>query len=67
MEFVRIAERQNAERAKRHSKHRKRDWIVALSCFGIVVSIYGYTIFAIKQVMLYIKTLTIITKKFDIF
>jgi len=29
MEFVRIAERQNAERAQRHKKYRRKDWVIA--------------------------------------
>ena len=29
MEFVRIAERQNADRAKRHKKYRRKDWVIA--------------------------------------
>jgi len=29
MEFVRIAERQNAERALRHKKYRRKDWMIA--------------------------------------
>lgn len=49
MEFVRIAERQNAERAQRHKKYRRKDWVIAGSCFTIALTIYGYTMYAIKQ------------------
>ena len=49
MEFVRMAERQNSERAQRHKKYRRKDWIIACTCFAIATSIYGYTMYAIKQ------------------
>ena len=49
MEFVRIAERQNAERALRHKKYRRKDWVIAGTCFFIAIAIYGYTMYAIKQ------------------
>jgi hypothetical protein len=35
MEFVRIAERQNAERALRHKKYRRKDWMIAGTCNGV--------------------------------
>ena len=49
MEFVRLAERQNLERAQRHKKYRRKDWLIASICFFIAISIYGYTMYAIKQ------------------
>jgi hypothetical protein len=50
MEFVRMAERQNQQRALRHKKYRRKDWMIAGTCFAIAISIYGYTMYAIKQV-----------------
>lgn len=49
MEFVRIAEKQNQERAVRHKKYRRKDWGIAVTCFAIAISIYSYTMYAIKQ------------------
>lgn len=49
MDFVRRAERLNADRAVRHKKTRRGDWTVAITCVAIAVSIYVYTIYAIKQ------------------
>lgn len=49
MDFVRKAERKNSERAKRHRFFRRGDWMIAGTCFGIVIAIYGYTIYAIQQ------------------
>lgn len=49
MEFVRLAEKQNLERAVRHKKYRRKDWLIAGTCFILAVSIYGYTMYAIKQ------------------
>lgn len=49
MNFVRKAEKKNKERAKNHRLYRRTDWMIAGTCFGIVVGIYSYTIFAIKQ------------------
>jgi len=50
MEFIHMAERQNQERALRHKKYRRKDWMIAGSCFAIAISIYSYTMYAIKQV-----------------
>jgi len=49
MDFVRKAERINLDRAKRHKFYRRKDWIIAFTCFCIVVGIYSYTMFAIQQ------------------
>ncbi len=49
MNLVKQAEKQNLDRAERHRKFRRKDWMVGLTCFAIVVGIYCYTIFAIKQ------------------
>lgn len=49
MDFVRKAEKRNTERATMHRFFRRKDWMIATACFAIVIGIYGYTIFAIKQ------------------
>lgn len=49
MNFVKKAERRNADRAKRHVHFRRGDWMIAATCIGVALSIYGYTIYAIKQ------------------
>lgn len=49
MNFVKKAERLNLERAKKHRKFRSKDWQIAMFCFSLAISIYGYTIYAIKQ------------------
>merc|ERR1711997_149072 len=49
MDFVRKAEKRNKERATLHRFFRRKDWIIAGTCFGIVIGIYSYTIFAIQQ------------------
>ena len=32
-----------------HRFFRRKDWMIAGTCFGIVIGIYSYTIFAIQQ------------------
>jgi len=49
MDFVRKAERKNKERAKMHKFFRRTDWMIAGTCFALVIGIYGYTMFAIQQ------------------
>jgi len=49
MAFVRKAEFRNADRAQKHRHFRKKDTISGLICLAIVVSIYSYTIIAVKQ------------------
>lgn len=49
MDFVRKAEKKNKERAKMHKFFRRTDWMIAATCFSIVIGIYGYTMYAIKQ------------------
>ena len=49
MAFVKKAEKQNKQRAKRHVSFRRTDWIVAGTCLTLAVGIYGYTIYAMKQ------------------
>jgi hypothetical protein len=49
MDFVRKAERTNLDRAKRHKFFRRKDFIIAFTCFCIVIGIYSYTMFAIQQ------------------
>lgn len=49
MDFVRKAERTNLDRAKRHKFYRRKDWVIAVTCFFLVVGIYSYTLFAIQQ------------------
>merc|ERR1712141_474450 len=49
MDFVRKAEKRNKERATLHRFFRRKDWIIAGTCFGIVIGIYSYTIWAIQQ------------------
>ena len=49
MDFVRRAERINADRVVRHKKTRRGDWTVAGGCVAVALSIYVYTIYAIKQ------------------
>merc|ERR1711936_87779 len=47
MDFVRKAEKRNKERATLHRFFRRKDWIIAGTCFGIVIC--SYTIWAIQQ------------------
>ena len=49
MDFVRKAERQNLNRAIKHREFRTGDWTIAIICITLAVSIYSYTIYAIKQ------------------
>merc|ERR1712079_856611 len=49
MDSVRKAEKRNKERATLHRFFRRKDWMIAGTCFGIVIGIYSYTIFAIQQ------------------
>jgi len=49
MAFVKKAEMRNKERAKRHVFYRKKDWMIGMTCITIAISIYAYTIFAMKQ------------------
>ena len=49
MAFVKKAEKQNAQRAKKHVKYRRTDWIIGGTCIGMAIGIYGYTIYAMKQ------------------
>jgi len=49
MNFVRKAEKKNKARAKMHRFYRRTDWMIAAFCFALVISIYSYTMFAIKQ------------------
>merc|ERR1719470_377924 len=49
MDFVRKAEKRNKERANRHRFFRRKDWMIAAFLFGLVISIYSYTIWAIQQ------------------
>lgn len=49
MDFVKKAEKKNAERATKHRQFRKGDWAIAGTCVAISVGIYTYTIYAIKQ------------------
>ena len=43
------AERINADRVNRHKKARRGETGVALTCVAVIISIYAYTIFAMKQ------------------
>ena len=43
------AEKANAARAAKHVKFRQKDWIIGWTCMGIAASIYGYTIYDMKQ------------------
>jgi hypothetical protein len=49
LDMIRKAEEQNKSRAKRHIRFRKKDWAIGGFCIGLALSIYGYTIWAIKQ------------------
>ena len=49
MAFVKKAEIRNKERATRHRFYRKKDWVIGATCITIAISIYAYTIFAMKQ------------------
>jgi len=49
MDFVRKAEKRNKERANFHRFFRRKDWMIASFCVCVVIGIYSYTIFAIKQ------------------
>lgn len=49
MDFVKKAERRNKDRATRHVFYRRKDWMIAGTCLCIAISIYAYTIYAMKQ------------------
>merc|ERR1711962_731743 len=49
MHFIKKAEKRNKERSKMHRFFRRKDWLIAGICFGLVSGIYAYTIFAIQQ------------------
>ena len=49
MAFVKKAETRNKDRASKHVFYRRKDWMVGMTCLGIAISIYAYTIFAMKQ------------------
>lgn len=49
MNYVRKAEKKNKARAKMHRVFRRTDWMIASFCFALVISIYSYTMYAIKQ------------------
>ena len=49
MAFVKKAESKNKERASRHIFYRRKDWMIGGTCMAIAISIYAYTIFAMKQ------------------
>ena len=49
MNFVKKAEQRNKERAKKHIIFRRKESIIAGTCMLIAVSIYAYTIYAMKQ------------------
>lgn len=49
MAFVKKAEARNKERASHHVFYRKKDWIIGTTCITIAITIYAYTIFAMKQ------------------
>lgn len=49
MNLVRKAEKRVEEKAKRHKFYRQKDWIIAGTCLSLVVAIYSYTLYAIKQ------------------
>ncbi len=49
MDMIRKAEDANKSRAARHVKYRKKDWYIGGICFAIAITIYSYTIYAIKQ------------------
>nr|XP_040569480.1 cytochrome c oxidase assembly factor 3, mitochondrial-like [Lepeophtheirus salmonis] len=49
MDFIQKAEKMNSRRASQFSKYRRQDLIVGGVCFTMAISIYLYTIFAIKQ------------------
>jgi len=49
MAFVKKAEMRNKERAEHHVFYRKKDWMIGMTCITIAISIYAYTIFAMKQ------------------
>ena len=49
MTFVKKAEKLNKERAERHVLHRKKHAFVGLTCLAVIIGIYSYTIYAVKQ------------------
>lgn len=49
MNFVKKAERLLEKRSNDHVKSRKSEWKIGGTCILIGISIYVYTIFAIKQ------------------
>ena len=49
MAMIKKAEQINKERAERHIKNRKKDFVIGGTCAAIALSIYFYTMFAIKQ------------------
>ena len=49
MAFVKKAELRNKDRASTHVFYRRKDWLIGITCMTIAISIYAYTIFAMKQ------------------
>ena len=49
MGLIRKAEKETHAKAQKHVKYRKKDWYVAAFCISAIVSIYGYTIWAMRQ------------------
>ena len=47
--FIQKAERENVRRAERYVLYRRSDVRIGITCALIAVSIYLYTIYAIKQ------------------
>ncbi|KAK3921701.1 Cytochrome c oxidase assembly factor 3, mitochondrial [Frankliniella fusca] len=48
-DYINLIEKQNLYRVSELVKHRRRTNITGLSLFGLVIGIYTYTIFAVKQ------------------
>ena len=49
MAYVKKAELRNKERANTHVFYRRKDWMIGMTCITIAISIYCYTIYAMKQ------------------
>ena len=49
MDMINKAEKLNADRASRHRQARRGESSIALGCVVVILSIYSYTIFAMKQ------------------
>jgi len=47
--LIRKAEKETSAKAQKHVKYRKKDWYVAAFCIGSIISIYAYTIWAMRQ------------------